>query len=127
LNQSMGHRIEKISDRALRKLESYDWPGNVRELENTMERAFILETSDEITDENLATPSSASARPRPAPVIPPDGIDLDSYVESLQREYFEEALRRTNGVQTKAAELLGIPYRSFRHYMRKFEVRANGK
>src|SRR5438876_5314958 len=49
LNGSMSKRIERISDEALKKMESYDWPGNVRELENAMERAFILETSDELS------------------------------------------------------------------------------
>ena len=121
----MGDHIESISPEALRKLEGHDWPGNVRELENAMERAFILETSGEITEANLLTPSGAGARPKASPFIPPEGLDLDSYVENLQRDYFQEALRRTNGVQVKAAELLRIPYRSFRHYMRKFDIRSN--
>ena len=125
LKQSMGDHIESISPEALRKLEGHDWPGNVRELENAMERAFILETSGEITEANLLTPSGAGARPKASPFIPPEGLDLDSYVENLQRDYFQEALRRTNGVQVKAAELLRIPYRSFRHYMRKFDIRSN--
>ena len=123
----MGDHIESISAPALRKLESHDWPGNVRELENTMERAFILEKSNEITEDNLLTPAGVGTRPKAAPIIPPEGLDLDSYVENLQRDYFKEALRRTNGVQVKAAELLGIPYRSFRHYMQKFKVNSNGK
>src|SRR5262244_778452 len=41
LNSSMAKRIDRLSDEALKKIESYDWPGNVRELENAMERAFI--------------------------------------------------------------------------------------
>ncbi len=125
--QSMGNHIESISPQALRKLETYDWPGNVRELENAIERAFILETSNEITEENLLTPSAVGTRPKDTPIIPPEGLDLDSYVENLQKDYFQEALRRTNGVQVKAAELLGIPYRSFRHYMRKFDIRHSPK
>jgi two-component system response regulator PilR (NtrC family) len=127
LNDTSESRIEKISAEALRKLESHDWPGNVRELENAIERAFILETSDTLGAKNLLTPSG-SPRPRAAsPVIPPGGLDLESYVENLQKEYFEEALRRTNGVQVKAAELLGLPYRSFRHYMQKFNIKISGK
>src|SRR4030095_1478290 len=49
LNASMGKKIDRISDEALKKMETYDWPGNVRELENAMERAFILETSNELS------------------------------------------------------------------------------
>ena len=127
LRQSMGGHIESISPQALQKLENHDWPGNVRELENAMERAFILETSGEITGENVLTPSGVSVRPKAVPGIPPEGLDLDSYVENLQKDYFQEALRRTNGVQVRAAELLGIPYRSFRHYMQKFKINSNGK
>ena len=125
-NASMDNHIERVSDEAMRKLESHDWPGNVRELENAMERAFILETSNEITAESLLTPSAGVPRTKSA-VIPPGGLDLDSYVENLQKDYFKAALRRTNGVQVKAAELLGISYRSFRHYMQKFDIRTNGK
>src|SRR4029077_17302454 len=43
LNNTMSKKIDRISDEALKKLESYEWPGNVRELENALERAFILE------------------------------------------------------------------------------------
>jgi two-component system response regulator PilR (NtrC family) len=128
LNESSDNHIERISDEALAKLEHYDWPGNVRELENAMERAFILETSDEITAQHLLSgPSSGPRNRQSAPIIPPDGLNLESYVQNLQREYFEEALRRTHGVQVKAAELLGLPYRSFRHYMQKYKIKSNGK
>ena len=127
LNASMNKRIDGISDEALRLLENYDWPGNVRELENAVERAFILESSGQISETNLSATLSGGPRTKAVPVIPPEGLDLESYVENLQKEYFEEALRRTNGVQVKAAELLGIPYRSFRHYMGKFNIKPNGR
>ena len=127
LNRSMGKKIESIAEGAFRKLEAYDWPGNVRELENAMERAFILESSNQLSAEHILSRLSGISRNKTAPVIPPGGLDLESYVEGLQKDYFEEALRRTNGVQVKAAELLGIPYRSFRHYIKKFNVKTNGK
>src|SRR5439155_20582004 len=50
LNASMGRKFDRISDEALKKLESSAWPGNVRELENALERAFILETSNELSE-----------------------------------------------------------------------------
>ena len=122
LNASAVSRIECISHPAMRKLEGYDWPGNVRELENAIERAFILETAAEISAANLSVGVSAALRSKSVPVIPAEGLDFETYMEDLQREYFEAALKRSGGVQVKAAELLGIPYRSFRHYMRKFNV-----
>src|SRR5262245_50465694 len=58
LNSTMKRDVERISEEALKRLESYDWPGNVRELENAMERAFILEQSKELTAAFLPNGSS---------------------------------------------------------------------
>ena len=122
LNSSMSKRIERISDEALKKMESYDWPGNVRELENAMERAFILETSDELSAQHLPESVSTTPRMRAMTNFPDQGFDLETFVEDLQKGFLEEALRRTNGVQVKAAELLRMSYRSFRHYMQKYNI-----
>jgi two-component system, NtrC family, response regulator PilR len=122
LNSSMGKRIERISDEALKKLESYEWPGNVRELENALERAFILETSTELSDRNIPDSMTTNSKMRPMANFPDEGFDLEIYVEGLQKGFLEEALRRTNGVQVKAAELLRMSYRSFRHYMQKYNI-----
>jgi len=118
-NGAMGKNIQRLSDEALKKLEAYDWPGNVRELENAMERAYILETSSEVSAQHLPDAVSENSRPRAFGTIPAEGIDLEAYVSSLQRSFLEEALNRTGGVQVKAAELLKMSYRSFRHYMQK--------
>src|SRR5438105_646263 len=122
LNASMGRKIDRMSDEALKKIESYDWPGNVRELENAMERAFILETSNELSAQHLPESVSTDSRMRVRTDFPDEGFDLESYVEKLQKSFLEEALRRTNGVQVKAAELLRMSYRSFRHYMQKYNI-----
>ena len=52
--------------------------------------------------------------------FPEGGFDMEIYVESLQKSFLEEALRRANGVQVKAAELLRMSYRSFRHLVKKY-------
>jgi two-component system response regulator PilR (NtrC family) len=122
LNSSMGRRIDRLSNEALKKIEGYDWPGNVRELENAMERAFILETSSELSAQHLPESVASNSRMRVLTNFPDEGFDLESYVESLQKGFLEEALRRTNGVQVKAAELLRMSYRSFRHYMQKYNI-----
>jgi two-component system response regulator PilR (NtrC family) len=122
LNSSMGRRIDRISDEALKKMENYDWPGNVRELENAMERAFILETSNELSAQHLPESVSTTPRMRAMTNFPDQGFDLESFVEDLQKGFLEEALRRTDGVQVKAAELLRMSYRSFRHYMQKYDI-----
>lgn len=122
LNATMGKRIERLSDEALKRIETYEWPGNVRELENAMERAFILETSNELSAEHLPDSVGSSMRTRALTSIPEEGFDLEQYVESVQKGFLEEALRRTGGVQVKAAELLRMSYRSFRHYMQKYNI-----
>jgi two-component system response regulator PilR (NtrC family) len=122
LNASMGKKIDRISVEALKRLEAHDWPGNVRELENAMERAFILETSGELTEAYLPDGTAAAGPFKMVADLPPEGIDLETYVENLQKGFLEEALRRSNGVQVKAAQLLRMSYRSFRHYLQKYSI-----
>jgi two-component system, NtrC family, response regulator PilR len=122
LNASMGKKIHRMSDEALKRIESYEWPGNVRELENAMERAFILEMSNELSAQHLPDIVATNSRMRALTDFPQEGFDLEAYVESLQKGFLEEALRRTDGVQVKAAELLRMSYRSFRHYMQKYNI-----
>jgi two-component system, NtrC family, response regulator PilR len=125
LNATMKKEIQRISEEALKRLENYDWPGNVRELENAMERAFILETSKELTAAFLPNGStSALGQMKVVSDLPPEGLDLEAYVEGIQKGLLEEALRRCNGVQVKAAQLLRMSYRSFRHYLQKYNIPA---
>jgi DNA-binding NtrC family response regulator len=121
-SRAMGKRITHISEEALRRLQAHDWPGNVRELENVIERAVALETSDAITPHSLSRDilnGSRSAHDLPIH-LSDDGIDLERQLESLREHFMEEALRRADGVQTKAAELLGMSFRSFRYFAKKY-------
>jgi two-component system response regulator PilR (NtrC family) len=52
----------------------------------------------------------------------PQGIGLEGYVANIERTLLLNALEHSNGVQTKAADLLSISYRSFRHLMKKYEL-----
>jgi len=54
--------------------------------------------------------------------IPTDGLDMERYVADLERDLIKAALRQSNGVQTRAAELLKLSYRSFRHLLKKYEL-----
>ena len=123
--KNCNRRVMGLTKEALACLTQYDWPGNVRELENAIERAFILETSIELSATHLPESVANSSKLRAAVTIPDEGFSLEAYVENLQKNYLEEALRRSNGVQVKAAELLGMTYRSFRHYMQKYNVESS--
>src|SRR5579883_1072623 len=127
--QSMDKPIVSISPEAMSRLESYDWPGNVRELENTMERAVALETGSEISARVLperlhgVSPAVSSSLNQAGMVeIPDEGIDFEEVVGATERRYLQAALEKAGGVRTRAAELLRITYRSFRHYKKKHNL-----
>jgi two-component system, NtrC family, response regulator PilR len=107
---------------AMAILTTYAWPGNVRELENMMERAVALAMSDEVRAESL--PSSVS-QPAPPPTlprfeVPPEGLDLEQVVAELEKGLMHDALEKSGWIQTKAAQLLGINFRSFRYRAKKY-------
>jgi two-component system, NtrC family, response regulator PilR len=126
---TMQKNIGGVSPEAMRKLESYDWPGNVRELENTMERAVALETGAEISLRVLpdrvagyATNSNLEASSNGSSAFPPEGVDFEKEIAEAERRYLQAALEKASGVRTRAAELLKISYRSFRHYAKKHNL-----
>ena len=126
--KSMEKPIEGISPEAMRRLESYDWPGNVRELENTMERAVALETGPEISlrvlpDRIAGYASGSSAGPAGThAAFPPEGVDFEKEIAEAERHYLQAALEKSEGIRTRAADLLKITYRSFRHYAKKHNL-----
>lgn len=120
-----GHRLS-VSDKAMRLLEAYSWPGNVRELEHTVERAVALEPTDTIQPERLPEQITEynPARISDSLVFPEDGLNLMVHLDQLEKTYLLEALRRTEGNQTNAAELLKMSVRSLRHLLDKHEMRG---
>lgn len=124
LAKASGRPRLTCSPEALRHLESYDWPGNVRELENTIERAHAFESTSMVEPERLPQRIlHYSPRDAAAVSIPEGGIDLESFLAELEKSYLREALSRTNFNQTRSAELLRMPVRSFRHLMTKYRLR----
>jgi two-component system, NtrC family, response regulator AtoC len=120
--------INTISPEALSAFARYDWPGNVRELRNVIERAMILEDGDEITTKYLPrglvgdTRSGSEERGKINDLVrlPADGVALEDVEMSLVRQ----ALERSHGNQTKAAELLNISRDQLRYRMKKLEEDA---
>ena len=132
---TMEKAVHRITHEAMARLEAYDWPGNVRELENVLERAVALEQTPAVLPETLPTYISAKGdvrrakgTPRVAPAtrgVPEigEGFDLEARGEEFYRHYIAQALERAGGVQVKAAEMLGMSFRSFRYYAKKFKLR----
>jgi two-component system, NtrC family, response regulator PilR len=119
----MGKPLTGISREALTLLEQYEWPGNIRELENVIERAVALEGSPAILSDSLPEQVRRGLRAERFPVsLPEHGFDLEQHVRDLERDYIAEALKRAGGVQVRAADLLGMTFRSFRYYAKKYNL-----
>ena len=52
----------------------------------------------------------------------PEGMDMEKYVADIERALLKSALQQSNGVQARAADVLKISYRSFRHLMKKYDL-----
>jgi two-component system response regulator PilR (NtrC family) len=114
---------KNISADAMRALEKYPWPGNVRELENAIERMIALERSDVLTTKSLPEGILLGGSiPDVTFDLPPEGISLQDHLEAIGKIFMLKALERTGGVQTQAAELLKMSFRSFRYYAKKYDL-----
>lgn len=112
-----------ISTDAMDCLKTYHWPGNVREIENMIERLVIL-CDDVVRADDLperfhskkAEQSISSEEAKEALskafsedlILPENGIDLNAMMDKLERDLILQAIKRTGGVKSKAAALLGI-------------------
>lgn len=129
-SEELGKQISQISPEALRILMGYDYPGNVRELQNIIERSVALESSTELTAQNLTSyiEEQLPSRKRALDLeIPSEGIDLEKIVEDVERTLLIKALDRTKGIKKKAAELLHINFRSMRYRLEKYGLNHVGE
>jgi len=122
----MGKSIGGLSHGTMELLQHYDWPGNIRELENVIERAVALEGTPTVLPESLPPAIRKLPQRTETPAseaLPLSGFDLEAHVKEIERGYIAQALERAGGVQVKAAELLGMSFRSFRYYVKKYNLR----
>lgn len=114
-----------IPRETLAMLERYSWPGNARELRNVIERAVILEDGPEILPEHLPDELQPGARAvdlEPGYALPPAGINL----EELEKDLLRQALERTRGNKTRAAQLLALTRDTLRYRLEKYEMSEVG-
>lgn len=148
-----GKKLIGMEPDALERLETYAWPGNVRELENTIERAVTLENGTRVSVASLSpalmvhsvqdfstgaadgtgehsrarvTVNSARELRLPFPDYSKGAINLDSVLGEVEKTYLLSALEHTGGVKKKAADLLGITFRSIRYRLKKLGVESGG-
>ena len=119
--QRMGRRVTGAEPAFVEALTGYRWPGNIRELENVVERAVALSTGDLLLHDSLPAEvtGGAAAAPGDRPRLHA-AMDLEQYLEEERRRYMAAALDQAGGVQTRAAERLGMTFRSFRYFAKKF-------
>lgn len=130
---SLNKNVEEISSNALIQLMNHSYPGNVRELENIIEHAVAVTNKNIITEDDLPQQIRGVAitddskvfegtAPGGADLFFNKGLSLDMELETHEKCILLGALKRANGVQKKAAEILGINYRSLRHRLEKYEL-----
>jgi len=114
-NREFKRAVTGVDPEAVKALTNYPWPGNVRELRNAVERAMLLASADVLTleDFRMLLPEQESVT---GFSLPAGGVDL----AQLERDLVEQALRRTEGNQTRAAELLGMNRDQIRYRVEKF-------
>lgn len=127
-NLTNGERRVMVAPAAMNLLLSYDYPGNVRELENILERSVVI-GGELILPEHLplnlreGNQENISKGQQLTTIVETDlqfPLNLEQFLDGIEKSYLIKALDQTGGAKKKAAELLGINFRSFRYRLQKF-------
>jgi two-component system response regulator PilR (NtrC family) len=121
----MGKGVLDFDRDTLEVLERHPWPGNVRELENAIEYAVAMcgERDGRVCQEHLPQSlTGITLGGETAVEIPQEGLDFETRMSQIEKQYLQAALHAAQGIRTHAAELLRMSYRSFRHYAKKYNI-----
>ena len=112
-------RKVKVTRAAMAKLTGFPWPGNVRQLENEVRRAIVL--GDGVIDTTELSVDVARGRPSSARG---GGLDMRSRVDALETELVIEALQKTRGNQTRAAQMLGLSRFGLQKMIKRLKIKS---
>lgn len=125
----LGVEHKKLSPGARALFLRYNWPGNVRELRNSLLRALIWSSGKEVSvEEAKAAISTVMTKPKEQILNRSlgDGFDLQALIAEVAAHYLERAIKESNGVKTKAANLVGLPsYQTFSNWLDKYGVKES--
>ncbi len=123
-NRQCQKQVKGVTKEVRDQLFKYSYPGNVRELENIMERAIVLTRHEYITLRDLPPNLISDLQEKDLALgyIGSDPSSLEDSVLALEKELIDRALRLSDGVQTKAAESLGISERVLRYKIKKYQI-----
>lgn len=121
-SQENNKEIEGVTPDVMEILIGHDWPGNIRELENLIERAIVLTKSKVITRDNL--PPFLVSAPDKGLALSPSGqeLNLKENLKSIQKKAILRALKQSNGVQKKAASLLGVKATTLNEMIKRLKI-----
>jgi len=115
-----------LSPEATQLLLAHEWKGNVRELENLIERVVAFAAGPQIKEADLeGWLHRPTAAPSTTPTdLPPDGVDLEAVINSIEKDLLLKALEKAKWVKKKAATLLRLNTRSFRYRLEKYAIKG---
>jgi len=117
--------IEGVSEDVLEFFDAYDWPGNVRELENLIERAIVLSPARILTRSALPPLFPRGDSQEEPALAGEESFDFKERTQAYQRKIILAALRKTKGVQNKAAQLLGIKATTLNEMIKRLGIEVD--
>jgi two-component system response regulator AtoC len=120
-NRRLGLEIEGVGPQAMRKLMRHPWPGNVRELENTLQRAMVM-TDGPLIGETMFDSLWSGRGDITTDLTPGEDLSIKRASDRLERALIREALTRTGGNRTRAAELLDISLRALMYKIKDYGI-----
>ncbi len=126
-NARFGQNVRSITTEAMAYLMKYEWPGNVRELKNTIERTVLITDGDAMASKFLPPHVTKQVTDETLRTTPELETDLAATIRNVERQLIVDALERSEGVQRKAAKLLGVTERVLWYKIKKHQIDVAGE